>query len=285
MLDDNRDDTDPTERPLRPLPSEDAPSEPAWLRGLGGAVADDQTEPPSSAAGPAEDDADEAAEQPWLAGLGEARTTSFDPVEPDDDPHHGTDSRRVSIRALAVGAGALAVVGLLAGFAFALFGGSGDEEDAGAGEQPLTEQLAEAGVISSAAPTSAAAEPTTPPCESKQEGTVVFGDGPGDTESTAGVVLAFQYAYYEERSAESAFELAADESAFTDSAALQEGIDSVPEGTSHCLEIRPTGDTSALVIVTEARPGVAPQKFNLEAKTERDDDGEVRLVWLREAES
>lgn len=276
MLDDNKDDTDPTERPLRPLPSEDETSEPAWLRGLGGAVADEHTGVPSSAPEPSTSGAVEDCDQPWLAGLGDTRPIAVEQGEPVSDPV----LRGVSVRALAAGAGALAVLGLLAGGAVAFFGGSNDDD---VPEQPLTEQLAEAGIISSSAPPKPATEELA--CESRQQGTVVFGDGPGDTKSTAGVVLAFQHAYYDKRSADAAFEVTADESAFTDSAALQEGIDSVPEGTRHCLEIRPTGDTSALVIVTEARPGVAPQKFNLEAKTERNDDGEVRLVWLREAES
>lgn len=264
---------------------------PAWIQSLGGEEVERPAPcDPTSAVEPAASEGAPGSGQPWLTGLG---SDEGEPPAPAQAPLRAASAEPVGQRKVFVAGGIAAIVVIVvAGVALLLSGvGATDEADV---EEPLAQKLTSAGVLSpspSAPPsptqaqTSADAAPAAKgACESRQEGTVVFGDGAGDMKSTAGVVLAFQHAYYVDRSADEAFKVMADDSAFQDKGKLQEGIDSVPEDTTHCLEIRPSGDTSARVTVTESRPDVAPQKFHLEAETVREDDGEVRLVSLRGAE-
>ncbi|NKV32781.1 hypothetical protein GS921_24330 [Rhodococcus hoagii] len=130
-------------------------------------------------------------------------------------------------------------------------------------------------------PTTEASAPASEPqsCEVTESDTVTTGDGEGDQDSVAGVILAFQHAYYVERDAKKMEPLLAKDSNIRDLDALQKGIDSVERGTTHCLRITPEGDKAALTEVTEVAPDGAETVFEQRVTTTRDSD-RVRIVSI-----
>ncbi|WP_433709713.1 hypothetical protein ACQP2U_24950 [Nocardia sp. CA-084685] len=107
-----------------------------------------------------------------------------------------------------------------------------------------------------AIPTLTAGPPTTtqPPssaCAGLAGQTVT--DTEGDTHGLAGVIAAFEHAYYTQRSAEAALRLVAPEAGLT-SEALTAGIASIPAGTTHCVAITPIADGTAEVHLAERHP-------------------------------
>lgn len=84
-------------------------------------------------------------------------------------------------------------------------------------------------------------------------GTLVT-DRPADTTATvAGVIAAFEAAYYIDRSAEAAMRLLAPESRIT-ADGLAAGIASIPIGSTHCVAITPISETTANVHVVQLGP-------------------------------
>lgn len=130
-------------------------------------------------------------------------------------------------------------------------------------------------------PTTEAAAPGTESqaCEATESDTITTGDGQGDQDSIAGVILAFQHAYYVERDAKKMEPLLAKESNIRDLDALQKGIDSVERGTTHCLRITSESDKVAFAEVTEAAPDGAETVFEQRVTTTRDSD-RVRIVSI-----
>lgn len=124
---------------------------------------------------------------------------------------------------------------------------------------------------------------TAAQCESSESPTATTGDGEGDTKSVAGVVLAFQHAYYVERDAEQMEPLLAKDSKITDLDALQEGIDSVARGTTHCLRIAPDKDGTASVTLTETAPDETETIYTQRVSTTRE-GGDLRIVSIEDQE-
>lgn len=119
-------------------------------------------------------------------------------------------------------------------------------------------------------------------CAASEEGSVVTGDGEGDVKSAAGVILAFQHAYYVERDADLVKPLLAKESEIHNLDALQKGIDSVEQGTTHCLHITSAKDGSANVELTQMAPDGSETVFYQRVTTARE-GGETRLVSIADA--
>lgn len=84
----------------------------------------------------------------------------------------------------------------------------------------------------------------------------------GDQKSGPGVIAAFEYAYYVDRSGEAARALATPESPLPQGSSIQtNGIDTVPPGTTHCVRITPIGTGVYSVALAEMRPGQPPVQF------------------------
>ncbi|WP_174190111.1 hypothetical protein [Nocardia barduliensis] len=82
----------------------------------------------------------------------------------------------------------------------------------------------------------------------------VVTDRRADTTATvAGVIAAFEAAYYIDRNAETAMRLLAPESGIT-ADGLAAGIASIPLGTIHCVAVTPISESTANVHVVELRP-------------------------------
>ncbi|EME18513.1 hypothetical protein, partial [Rhodococcus triatomae] len=76
----------------------------------------------------------------------------------------------------------------------------------------------------------------------------------GDQNSGAGVIAAFNHAYYAQRNAAAARALATPNSTIVPADQLQPFIDAVPPGTNYCVAITPLSGTAYAVDLTELRP-------------------------------
>ncbi|GAB2711295.1 hypothetical protein [Nocardia thraciensis] len=123
---------------------------------------------------------------------------------------------------------------------------------------------------SAAPPTVPPAPPASSQCPAERGGDRVQGNGSGGTDSAAAAILAFQHAFYVERSGERARAVVAADGDVSPAAVLQQGIDSIPPGATHCVTITPTAILGEnLVTVTEFRPGHAAQTYNSQLVTTR----------------
>lgn len=117
---------------------------------------------------------------------------------------------------------------------------------------------------SPAAPPSTTATPSAPPPPSFAEGgacpvstaaNIVTGNGPGGATSGTDAILALQHAFYVARSGAAVRAVVEDGAlGFGSAEKIQDGINTVPPGTVHCLMIREDVPGQYYVEVTERRP-------------------------------
>ncbi|MFC9894305.1 hypothetical protein ACFVMC_11480 [Nocardia sp. NPDC127579] len=100
-----------------------------------------------------------------------------------------------------------------------------------------------------------------PGCEAARTGEFVRGNGVGSTESGPDVILAFQHAYYVQRSGAAARALTAPDALVPAAAMIDKGIASVPEGTRHCVLITPMPDGRFDVVITDMRPDASVRTY------------------------
>ena len=160
-----------------------------------------------------------------------------------------------------LGLAAVGVVGLAGWGITALVGGGDDAADFG-GLVPDT---------ATAAPTAAAADD---PCS----------PGEGDQLSGEGVIAALEHRYYLLRSGESVRELMAPDAPLPDAAMIQQGIDTVPLGTTHCLEVTAIGPNTYSAQITEVRPD-RRNEFKQRITTTTAEDGRVMIRSIEEVGS
>ena len=82
----------------------------------------------------------------------------------------------------------------------------------------------------------------------------MHGNGAGGTGSGPEAILGFQHAYYVDRSGEKARSFVAPDGAVLQAPQIQDGINTVPAGSTHCLAITSTGGDRYTVQLTERRP-------------------------------
>ncbi|MEU4340913.1 hypothetical protein AB0H00_06515 [Nocardia sp. NPDC023852] len=100
-------------------------------------------------------------------------------------------------------------------------------------------------------------------CPAERVGNRIQGNGIGGFDSGPAAIFAFQHAYYVSRSGEQARATATAHAAVPTAHAIQEGIDSIPAGTTYCLAITPGAFAGQyVVVITEHRPGHGPMAYN-----------------------
>ncbi|MBR7194640.1 hypothetical protein KB201_21175 [Gordonia sp. SCSIO 19800] len=147
------------------------------------------------------------------------------------------------ILAVALAASVVVIVAVGAGLGM-LFGESGMDS---APKDPV-EVLADTGGMTAA---------VDDDCPEGVDGPVTTGNDSGDQESGPGVIKAFDYAYYVDRSGERARAVATP-TGVGSTQALQASIDGLPPDTGHCLRITDRGNGLYAVQLTETRPGEQP---------------------------
>ncbi|OAH63741.1 hypothetical protein AYJ66_10690 [Dietzia cinnamea] len=120
-------------------------------------------------------------------------------------------------------------------------------------------------------------------CTEVSEPGRVVGAGPGSLDTPAGAILAFDHAYYVERSAEKAFEALSPSSRMTEEQLRVEGVERVPEGTTHCVEARELSPTLLEVDLTEYPPEADPVLIRQRVRLAENPDGTWGIVSITPA--
>ncbi|MBF6212155.1 hypothetical protein IU487_14045 [Nocardia puris] len=175
-----------------------------------------------------------------LDWLNKPVTPQPDPEEPRRLGEHvhrrATPARRSRIVALSAAAGIL--TGAVAAVAVEM-----------SGSDP-TDPVSSATPTASITPTSTVAA-TERACTGLTAHTVTA--GAGDTTTLAGVIAAFEYAYYVTRRAEDALRLVTPQAGIT-LEPLAAAITALPAGTTHCVGITPIAENTAEVHLVELHP-------------------------------
>lgn len=111
----------------------------------------------------------------------------------------------------------------------------------------------------------------------------VVGSGPGSLSTPAGAVLAFDHAYYVERSAEKAFAAVAPSSRMTEEQLRADGVEQVADGTAHCVEVRELSPTLLEVDLTEYPPEADPVLIRQRVRVAENPDGTWGIVSITPA--
>lgn len=127
------------------------------------------------------------------------------------------------------------------------------------------------------------AEEQTAECAAVSEPGRAAGDGPGSLDSPLGAVLAFDHAYYVERSAGKAFEAVSPSSRMTEEQLRVEGVDRVPVGTTHCVDARELAPTLLEVTLTESPPDTEPVVIRQRIRVAENPDGTWGIVTITPA--
>ncbi|MFF0491270.1 hypothetical protein ACFYTQ_19790 [Nocardia sp. NPDC004068] len=117
---------------------------------------------------------------------------------------------------------------------------------------------------SSAAPTSAAPAGSVAAdgCEQRRTADIVSGTDPGGTGSGPDTILAFERAYYVQRSGFAARAVVADDAKVRTAEEIQRGINQIPVGTRYCVQITRAGDEGQWEVrLTQQKPDEQPQTF------------------------
>jgi len=171
-------------------------------------------------------------------------------------------------------AGAVAALIAVAAILWAIVGGEG-------GAQKTAHPPARAEM-------SGAPSPSAPPapggdCPSTSSGPVTTGRDAGNTSSGANAIKAFDYAYYQQRSGAAA-RLVADPDGHIGSAqSMQQAIDALPVGTTHCLRITDMGNgLFAVQLTTQSPGGGAPVTIRQLIQTTTTPDGRTLLQSIQQ---
>ncbi|WP_069166275.1 hypothetical protein [Nocardia altamirensis] len=123
--------------------------------------------------------------------------------------------------------------------------------------------------------------PATSPsgqCTAERVGNRIKGNDPGGFDSGPAAIFAFQHAYYVARSGEEARAATTPNAAVESADAIQQGIDSIPAGTTYCVAITPGAFAGQyVVVVTENRPGKQPITYNPQLVTTAEDGGRTLI--------
>ncbi|WP_227984247.1 hypothetical protein [Nocardia spumae] len=141
--------------------------------------------------------------------------------------------------------------------------------------------------VPTSAPTaspSASSAPSSPiatdGCEQQRSAEVVSGTDPGGTATGPDAILAFERAYYVQRSGYAAHAVVADDSSVPPADQIQRGINQVPVGTRYCVQITRTGDEGQWEVrLTQQKPDEQPHDFTQIIST-RSESGRTLITGI-----
>ncbi|MGW4533122.1 hypothetical protein ACWEOI_19445 [Nocardia sp. NPDC004340] len=133
--------------------------------------------------------------------------------------------------------------------------GQGDDQRAkAAATTPAAVPVASAPATTAASDQPASGLPANL-CPNEAKGGTVRGNGPGSTRSGPEAILALQSRYYVDRSGKAVREMYAPDAPAPSIEQIQAGIDSIPVGTTYCVQIMPGPfDGQHIMVVTEQHP-------------------------------
>ncbi|WP_445009100.1 hypothetical protein [Rhodococcus marinonascens] len=178
----------------------------------------------------------------------------------EDEPSPAPPVRRGrGKRKIAVAVAAFAAIALTGGGVALFVTQSGNAPSPSAVAQSTDAQSTD--TPSTYAPDEPPADENAGWCVGARDGATVVGNGPGGTTDGSDAILAFDYAYYVERDGAKAREIAAPDALLGSAEDIQDGIDTLPDGTEHCLEITETETGRYAVTLSELRPGGLKQRY------------------------
>ncbi|WP_331758384.1 hypothetical protein OG225_40400 (plasmid) [Nocardia sp. NBC_01377] len=175
----------------------------------------------------------------WLDPLSVAPPSA----RPEPSPPSETSPSRSPLSTWILGSTAVVLVAALVGAVFWLI-----PERAGPDSDRVPTALAPTAVTAASAP------PAPAWCASLDSPQRLRGNGGGSPEFAPQVILALEYAYYITRTANAVRALLSPDGRFGSDAEIQAGIDAVPVGTEHCVEITPAGPDRWTAVITEKHP-------------------------------
>jgi hypothetical protein len=119
-------------------------------------------------------------------------------------------------------------------------------------------------------------------CVESRDGATVVGNGPGGTSDGVAAILAFDHAYYAERSGAKAREVVAPDAPVGSADTIQGGIDSVPADTEHCLAITENEPGRYAVTLSELRPDGSTTRYE-QVVTTAEHDGRTYITSIGDA--
>lgn len=122
----------------------------------------------------------------------------------------------------------------------------------------------------------------TAECHDTRGSDFATGTGPGGTADAPGVILAFEHAYYVQRSGAAARAVVAPDAAVPSAGVIQQGIDRTPAGTRYCTRItRLPGGRGTLwrLDLFEQWPGTLPAQF-VQTVTVTSQDGRTLITAI-----
>lgn len=223
--------------------------------------------------------------QPRVRAAGVPAPAFAEPqLEPDLDDEPANDPKPPSNRngrgcilslvlSIVIVAVAVGMIIFATGGSFGSLLGGSDEDAAPPSETSIP--------LSSDAPTASADEPETvaqviqEECVPSGDDKVTVDNGRGDQKTGEGAILAFDYAYYVERSGSQARALMSDSIKETTADTLQAAIDKLPKGAGHCLTITPERPNVYTVKLAEYVPDgdeVSKSVYDQEITVDKVDD-------------
>ncbi|WP_330256771.1 hypothetical protein OG874_20755 [Nocardia sp. NBC_00565] len=146
-----------------------------------------------------------------------------------------------------------------------VFGGSGEQKRPAAATTPAATPGTAGRTPGTTAPGDQPSAVATPGCEQRRTGDVISGTDPGGTSDGPSAILAFERAYYVQRSGFAARGVVANDANVPAADQIQRGINQVPVGTLYCVQITragsDVGEAHWEVRLTQQRPGEQPQTF------------------------
>ncbi|MCM6776153.1 hypothetical protein NDR87_19340 [Nocardia sp. CDC159] len=99
-------------------------------------------------------------------------------------------------------------------------------------------------------------------CEQRRSADVVSGTDPGGTGNGPDTILAFERAYYVQRSGFAARAVVADDAKVPTAEQIQRGINQVPVGTRYCVQITRSAEEGQWAVrLTQQKPNEPPHTF------------------------
>ncbi|GAA5064099.1 hypothetical protein [Nocardia callitridis] len=189
--------------------------------------------------------------------------SGLQPGTPLRHPRRNTDQRR-SNRPLGILIG-VGIVVAAAAITLALANVINGDTGTAATPAPTNARLPDtAGLASpSGKPAPQATNIATADCRQQRTAQVVSGTDPGGTANGADAILAFEYAYYVQRSGYRARDVVAEDASVSPAEQIQRGINQLPIDTRYCVRITRAGVSQDdwEVQLTQQLPGDEPETF------------------------
>ncbi len=119
-----------------------------------------------------------------------------------------------------------------------------------------------------------------PGCDAVRTPNTVRGNGTGNKGTAENVILAFQNAYYHDRSGAAARAFVTPDASVSPAEVIDAGIATVPQGTHYCVQISPSSDEHWSVVIVENRPDQSVHTYRQLVTVARQANGDYLITGI-----